>query len=112
MIVAISPMLQRYTKQAASKLNLSFPVLSDPGNKIAKQFGLVFRFPDYLQEIYLEFGLNIPRFNGDNSWELPMPARYVIGQNGTVEYVEANPDYTIRPELEETLAVVRDLKKD
>jgi peroxiredoxin len=111
MVVAISPMLPKYTKQAASKLKLSFPVLSDPGNMVAKQFGLVFTFPDYLQKIYLEFGLDIPRYNGDNSWELPMPARYVIGQNGTVENVEANPDYTIRPEPEDTLAVVRNLKK-
>ena len=102
-------MLEKYTQQVIRRHNLSFPVLSDLKNQLATEFGLVFTFPDYLREIYLEFGLDIPRYNGDDSWALPMPARYVIDQHGTILSAEAHPDYTIRPEPDETIAILQAL---
>lgn len=105
--MAVSPMLGKYTPQVVRKHHLSFPVLSDPGNKVASEFGLVFTFPDYLRELYLEFGLDIPRYNGDDSWRLPMPARYVIDQDGMIQNAEAHPDYTVRPEPSETIAILK-----
>lgn len=83
--------------------HLTFEILSDPGNQVAKKFGLVFSFPDELRQAYMKFGLDIPLHNGDDSWTLPMPGRFVIDKNATILSAEVSPDYTIRPELEETL---------
>lgn len=103
-------MLQKYSRQVAQKHDLSFPILNDPGNRVADQFGLTHTFPDYLREIYLGFGLDLPRFNGDDSWQLPMPARYVIDRSGTITNAEAHPDYTVRPEPAETIEILEQMQ--
>ena len=107
-LVAISPQLVKYSKQMKSKHDLEFDILSDEGNKVADEFGLKFTYPDYLIEIYKNFGSDLERFNGDDSWTLPMPARYVVGQDGIVKAADVHPDYTKRPEPSKTVA---DLKK-
>ena len=107
-LVAISPQLEKYSKQVKSKNDLEFDILSDAGNETAEKFGLKFVFPDYLTETYKGFGADFERFNGDDSWTLPMPARYVVGQNGIVVAADFDPDYTLRPEPSKT---VEDLKK-
>jgi peroxiredoxin len=106
--VAVSPMLDKYSKQVESKNNLEFDILSDEGNNTAEKFGLKFAFPDYLVEVYKGFGADFERFNGDDSWTLPMPARYVVNQDGIVTAADFDPDYTYRPEPAKT---VEDLKK-
>jgi len=108
-MVAISPMLEIYSRQVKSKNELGFDILSDFGNKVADQFGLKFAFPDYLIEIYKGFGADFGRFNGEGSWTLPMPARYVVGQDGKILKADFDPDYTRRPEPSETLEFVRSL---
>jgi len=82
------------------KHNLTFPVLGDPGNRVATAFGLVFTLPEELRKLYTSFGIDVPRFNGDDSWTLPLPARFVIDGSGTVTDAEAHPDYTQRPDPE------------
>jgi peroxiredoxin len=47
--------------------------------------------------------------NGDPSWQLPMPARFVIDRNGVIRYAQSDPDYTVRPEPEETVAILKTL---
>ncbi len=90
-----------------SKHDLEFDILSDEGNKVADEFGLKFAFPDYLREVYKGFGADFERFNGDDSWMLPMSARYVVGQDGVIKAADVHPDYTKRPEPSKT---VEDLK--
>lgn len=107
--MAISPQLPQYSRQMAKKHGLSFPVLSDKGNQVARQFRLVFEQPPELREVHEQLGAPLPRFNGDDSWTLPMPARYVIRQDGTIAHADVHADYTQRPEPEETLARVRGL---
>ncbi len=107
-LVAISPQLVKYSKQMKSKHEIEFDVLSDEGNKVADEFGLKFAYPDYLIEVYKGFGSDLERFNGDDSWTLPMPARYVVGQDGIIKAADVHPDYTKRPEPSKTVA---DLKK-
>jgi peroxiredoxin len=70
---------------------LEFPILSDPGNKIAAAFGLCFTLPDDLIELYKQLKNDLPAFNGDASWTLPMPGRLVIGQDRVIRYAEVNP---------------------
>jgi peroxiredoxin len=78
-------------------------LLSDVGNKLARQFGLVYRVPDDQQAIYRRAFVNLPFANGDDSWELPIPATYILDRDGTVLYASANEDYTERPEPAEIL---------
>ena len=70
-------------------------------------FGLRFRLPDYLIELYKQLRNELPAFNGDDSWTLPMPGRFVIGPEGIIRYAEVNPDYTQRPEPADMLPSLR-----
>ncbi len=77
------------------------------GNKVARQFGLVYRVPEEQQAIYRRAFVNLPFANGDESWELPIPATFILDRDGTVLYASANEDYTERPEPWEILAPAR-----
>jgi len=77
-MVAISPMLEKYAPQLVQKLGLGYPLLCDPGNKVAERFGVAFTLPAILQELYRGFGIDLERFNGDTSWRLPMPVMSII----------------------------------
>jgi peroxiredoxin len=91
------------------KHRLTFPVLSDAGNAYAKELSLDFALPDDLREIYSGFGIGLPDFNGEDSWELPMPARIVVDASGVIRAIDADPDYTRRPEPAATIEVLRRL---
>jgi peroxiredoxin len=77
---------------------LRFPLLSDAGNKVGRQFGLTYRVPAAQEAIYRRAFVNLPVANGDESWELPIPATYILERDGTVLFASANEDYTERPE--------------
>ena len=106
-LVAISPQTQSNSRKSQRDNKVTFPILSDPGNEVAARFGLRFALPDYLVELYRDtFKNDLTRINGDPSWTLPMPARYVLGTDGVIAYAEVNPDYTQRPDPEELLPVL------
>jgi len=105
-LVAISPQTRHQSYLMADQHRLRFPLLSDAGNKVARQFQLLYRVPDYQQEIYQRAFVNLPFANGDSSWELPIPATYVVDQDSTILYATANPDYTERPEPSEILRIL------
>lgn len=100
-----------FNRALAEERRLPFAVLFDEGNQVAAQFGLVFRYPDYLIQTYQNMGTLLPQYNGDDSWTLPIPARFIINTSGIITWSEANADYTIRPEPEATLALVQQLIK-
>ncbi|MGJ4940767.1 peroxiredoxin-like family protein [Bradyrhizobium sp. HKCCYLS1011] len=106
-LVAISPQSAANSRKSLRQNALSFPILSDPGNEVAASFGLRFTLPDYLIDLYKQFRNDLPAFNGDASWTLPMPARFVIAQDRAILYAEVNPDYTRRPEPEDMLPALR-----
>ena len=83
---------------------LRFSLLSDAGNRVAHQFGLVYRVPQEQQAIYRRAFVNLPFANGDDSWELPIPTTFILDRDGTVLYASADEDYTERPEPAEILA--------
>ncbi len=105
-VVAISPQTVHQAYLMADQHRLRFPLLSDAGNKVARQFGLVYRVPEYQQEIYQRVFVNLPFANGDSSWELPIPATYVMDGDSTILHAAVNPDYTERPEPAEILRIV------
>jgi peroxiredoxin len=102
-LVAISPQTVQQSFFMVDQHKLRFPLLSDAGNQVARQFGLVYRVPDDQQAIYSRAFVNLPFANGDKSWELPIPATFIIDRSGTVLYASANEDYTERPEPREIL---------
>jgi len=106
-LVAISPQTPANSRKSVRQNGLSFPILSDAGGEVGAAFGLRFTLPDYLIEVYKGLKNDLPAFNDDPGWTLPMPARYVIGQDGTILYAEVNPDYTRRPEAEDMLPVLQ-----
>jgi peroxiredoxin len=108
-LVALSPQREAFLKQMSEKHHLAFELLRDEGNAVAEKFGLVFQLPADLREVYLSFGVDLARFNGDDSWSLPMPGRFVIDHRGIVRHVDVNPDYTIRPDPSETVAFLKTL---
>ena len=97
-LVAISPQFPKYSKQIAKKHNLAFPILADFNNDVATRFGLTFSLPEELKAVYMELGIDLPRFNGNDSWQLPMAGRFIANSQGIIRNVEAHPDYTQRPE--------------
>ena len=105
-LVAISPQNAANSRKSIRDNRLDFPILSDPGNETAAAFGLRFALPDYLVDLYKSLRNDLPAFNGDASWTLPMPGRFVVGQDGVIRYAEVNPDYTRRPEPADMLAVL------
>ncbi len=106
-LVAISPQTPVNSRKSVRQNKLDFPILSDTHNDVAAAFGLRFEMQDYLIELYQALKNDLPAFNGDASWTLPMPARYVIGQDGVILYAEVNPDYTRRPEPADMLPALR-----
>jgi peroxiredoxin len=100
-LVAISPQTVKQAFFMRDQHKLRFPLLSDAGNTVARQFGLTYRVPDEQREVYQRAFVNLPFVNGDESWELPIPATYIIDRDGSVLYASANEDYTERPEPED-----------
>lgn len=106
-LVAISPNLPDKSLTSIEKHSLKFDVLSDIGNKTTREYGLVFTLDDEVRPIYKQFGLDIPGHNGDDSWELPIPATYIIGTDRQIVYGFVDADYTKRMEPEEILVQLR-----
>ncbi len=109
-VVAISPQTAPNSRKSQRDNKLTFPILSDEKSRDAAAFGLRFSLPDYLVELYKGFKNDLPAFNDDPAWVLPMPARYVIGADGIIAYAEVNPDYTQRPDPSEFLPVLDKLR--
>ncbi len=109
-LVAISPQTAPNSRKSQRDNKLGFPILSDTKSEVANAFGIRFALPDYLVELYKSFKNDLPAFNDDPSWVLPMPARYVIGTDSVIAYSEVNPDYTQRPDPSELLPVLDRLR--
>lgn len=97
-LIAISPQTPDNSLSTTEKNELTFDVLSDLGNAIAREYGLVFTLPEELRPIYAGFGLDLPAHNGDDTFELPIPATYVISKDGAIALAFAEADYGVRLE--------------
>ena len=110
-LVAISQQTAPNSRKSQQTNKLGFTILSDKGGELAAKFGIRWKMPEDLQQIHKQLGADLPAFNGEGSWTLPMPARYVIGQDGVVAYAEINPDYTRRPEPSDIYPVLDRLRR-
>ncbi len=102
-LVAISPQTQKHSYMTRDMNKLRFPVLSDEGNQVARKFGLVYRLPADLQTLYESIMTKLPGYNGDQSWELPLAATYLVQPDGKIIYARVDADWRQRPEPQELL---------
>ncbi len=108
-LLAISPQDLKNTARTKEDLGLSFILLSDQGNHLAERFGLKYAYTENAKEAYMKLGMNVPKYNGDDSWTLPMPATYVVDRSGMIDYSYLNADYTQRGEPEEIMDKLREI---
>ena len=106
-LIAITPQLAEHSQTLVGKRGLTYELLSDPGNVVASAFRLTFRLPDDLETVYRAFQIDLQAYNGDDSWTLPMPARYVIDTRGQIRAADVNADYTRRPEPEDAVKAAK-----
>jgi peroxiredoxin len=105
-LVAISPQTQKHSYMTRDMHKLRFPVLSDAGNQVARKFGLVYRLSPEMQAMYESIMTKLPGYNGDQSWELPLAATYVVQPDGRILWARVDADWRKRPEPGEILKVL------
>jgi peroxiredoxin len=109
-LVLIAPQRVEHNRAVAQEKNLPFQILSDPGNEVAARYGLRFRLPEDLQALYVKFGIDLEKFNGDDTWTLPLPARFIIDPEGMIRHADIRVDYMVRPDPDETLDALREIQ--
>lgn len=109
-LIGISPEKALYSKKIIAVQKLNFDILEDSNNSIAHQFGLKHAVGDALKNLYRTgFNVNLKQYHGNDEWALPMPARYLIDQNGIVQYAEAKADYRERPDPDDLMLALKSL---
>jgi peroxiredoxin len=109
-LVAVSPQTPEYSLSMAEKHQLGFTLLSDAGNRVARQYGLVFALGAPLRRVYREkFGVDLQDYNADDSYELPMPGTFVVTPDGIIRLAFVDPDYTQRLEPGDIIQKLREL---
>lgn len=108
-LVAVSPELPGNTLSMAEKNGIAFHVLSDPGNRYARQCGLVFTLASELRPLYKDWGIDLLKNNGDSTFELPLPATYVVDDDSRIVLGFVDADYTKRLEPSDILDALRSL---
>lgn len=109
-IVFLTPQALSGIEEWTKKTPFRFSVLRDEGSRVGDAFGVVYTFPDDLRQLYeTAFSKNIPEINDAEGWKLPVPACFVLDQQGTIWHAEADPNYRMRPEPTETLSRVQEL---
>ncbi len=109
-LVAISPQTPDHSRVLAEKLELTFALLSDMGNQVARQFGLVFTIDEAVRAAHKQVGANLPRFNGTDAWELPMAGTFLVDQLGTVRLAFVHADFTRRLDPSVVIAHLNELQ--
>ena len=109
-LVSISAQTVEQNATSRRLTRVKLPMLSDRGGKIAAQFGVRWRIPDLLRAIHIEGGIDLPTLNGEDSWTLPLPARFVVDRNGIIAYSEVDPVYSHQANPQDMLAVLDALR--
>ncbi|NIP73978.1 MAG: AhpC/TSA family protein, partial [Gammaproteobacteria bacterium] len=110
-LIGISPETPENAAATVSNHGLQFDVLTDVGNRVARAFGLAMYVPESMRALYAQWGMDLPAVNGDDSWELPIPATYVVDRNGRIQAHYVDVDYTQRMESADILSALDNLKK-
>jgi len=111
-VVAISPETPETAMSTTQKNELTFDVLSDQGNRVARQFGLVFQLPENLRIVYESFKIDLKAANADETFELPLTATYLIGRDRKIRVAFVDTDYTKRWDPEEIISALSGMARE
>ena len=111
LLVAVSPQTEKQAFFMRDQHKLTFPILVDAQNQIARRVGLVYHVSEEQQGLYRSTFVNLPHVNGDPSWELPIPAIFILDRDGTILFASTDEDYTNRPEPLEILSTLERLQR-
>lgn len=107
-LLSVSPQLPKFNQQTVERQKLKYDLLSDGNNDVASGFGLRWVLKEPLVSIYKnQFNIDLKEYNGDDTWSLPVPARFLIDKEGIIRYVEYAVDYTKRPEPDALIEVLK-----
>jgi len=106
-LIMVSPQSAAASREFAESKGLTMDLLVDSANQVAKKYGLAYTVPDDLKAVYKQLGIDLSKQNDDGSWELPMPARYIIDTHKTIRYAEVSPDYMVRPDPSHTIEALK-----
>ncbi len=106
-ILAISPQSTTYSKQLISENNLAFDLLYDQNNELSKKLGIAFTLQDYAQVAYSGLGIDLSLFNGNDTYELPIPAVFVVDKNAIITYSYVDSNYVNRIDLENLATILK-----
>lgn len=114
-LIAISPQSPDKSQATLLKNFLEYEVLSDLGNVVARSYGLVYTLPKWIRELYLSLGVDIPSFNEDESWELPIAGTFVVDKDRRIvaSYADTDPRNRLEPQaiLDALTQIRRDAKE-
>lgn len=110
-VVAITPELTEHARKTTADNNLAFDVLTDEGNTFARELGIAFRLPDVILPIYRD-KLGLASRNGDDRYELPLAATYVVSTDGVIRYAFLDADYKKRAEPKAILKAVEKINRE
>jgi peroxiredoxin len=108
-LIAVSPQDPEHSRRTASDMGLDFPVLSDQGNRLTRDYGLLMALDPEMRALYQEWGIDLVEANGNDSYELPVPATYVIDYDGIIRAAYVDKDYTRRMEPADIIAALKAL---
>ena len=110
-LIAISPESMDSASSTVEKNDIKYEILTDNLNKLSRKYGLVFKLNDDLKNVYLKFGLDLEKNQGNGRWELPIPATYIIAPSGKIIYSFLNVDYVQRAEPADIIKELQQLNK-
>ena len=106
-LIIFSPQLPEHSRKMAEENGFTFPLVYDKELTLSNGLGLTHGFPKELSELYLQFGLDVAKANDMDTWQLPMPARYLVDNEGLIRDAAINPNYAQRPEPTEMLDLLK-----
>jgi peroxiredoxin len=109
-MTAIMPDRQQFASMFKSEGGVSYPILTDIDNGYALSLNLAIWVGEEMQQILESGGRNVPRYQGNEAWVLPIPATFVVGQDGIITARFIDPDYRNRMTIEDLLAALRDAR--
>ncbi len=106
-VLAISPQTPENIIDLREQTGLSYELLVDKDNGLAERLGLMFELDEKTVELYRQYGIDVAKTNGTDTWQLPVPATYVVDTDGKVRYAWTDADYRKRAPVSKILASLR-----
>ncbi len=106
-IVAITPERQRFAIDLKSDAAAPFPILTDLDNAYALSLNLAFSLTEEMKTLLRNFEVDLPSYQGNEAWMLPIPATFVVGTDGVITARFVDPDYRRRMPIENLLEALR-----